>query len=506
MAPATSTTVASALSHDTQTALRNAAKLTASLVATWSVGLVVRFWLPRYLGPERFGLMSFADGLAATVLLCAGLGIDTYVQKEIPIRPHTASDFFAGTVILRVALSAALITGLLVVPLRAGLPEIRELLLVFGFGYLLLALNNSFAALLQANATIDELARTNVTTKIVWGAGMGFGILLRLPLAGFAFVFAASEALKLFLLQGVTRRRLALRWRLNREATKVVVVASLGFYASSVVQGLGWRLDVTMLGFLAHASDVGWYGASQTLAGITLLLTPILAAVLMPLFSRAHARSSDEMIAVLRRALEGIVSITLPVALFLALGAEIWIRVAFGAAFAPAAGSLRALAPLFVLIYVSILLGTALVVEGRGWRLTAIAVGGIAVSATTALVLVPFCSTWLGPGGAGTGMALAAVTKELVVASCLLSAIGTGVIDRQRRSMLARSVLIVLCTTGAHVALGRLGHWRLLVDLVLYPVLAIGWGVLRPQAMFAIARELAAERRQTPPADASQPG
>jgi hypothetical protein len=36
-----------------QPRLWNAAKLTVSLVVTWSIGLVVRFSLPRYLGPER---------------------------------------------------------------------------------------------------------------------------------------------------------------------------------------------------------------------------------------------------------------------------------------------------------------------------------------------------------------------------------------------------------------------------------------------------------------------
>jgi hypothetical protein len=63
-----------ALSQDTRVALRNAATLAVSLVGTWTVGLIVRLWLPRHLGPENFGLLSFAEGLASTVLGSAGLG------------------------------------------------------------------------------------------------------------------------------------------------------------------------------------------------------------------------------------------------------------------------------------------------------------------------------------------------------------------------------------------------------------------------------------------------
>lgn len=108
--------VGSTLSRDTHTALRNAVKLAMSLVATWGVGLVVRFWLPRQLGPELFGQYSFADGLAATLLGCAGLGIDTYIQKEIPVRPGHASDFYGGTVLLRVLLATLLVGALMLVP------------------------------------------------------------------------------------------------------------------------------------------------------------------------------------------------------------------------------------------------------------------------------------------------------------------------------------------------------------------------------------------------------
>jgi O-antigen/teichoic acid export membrane protein len=487
--------VDSALSRDTRTALRNALKLSLSLVATWSIGLVVRFWLPRYLGPAGFGLLSFAEGLAATALACASLGLDTYIQKEIPVRPRHASEFYGGTVVLRTVLSALLVLGLLVVPLGSRPPAIHHLLVVFGIGYLVFSLNASLAALLQANATVNELAVANVATKVAWGVGMAAGILLRLPLVGFAAVFALSEMLKAGILQVAARRRLGLQIRFEAAATWAVVMASLGFYANSVAQVLGLRLDVTVLGLLAPDAEVGWYGAAQTLAGITLLLTPVLWAVLTPLFARAYDRSPEEMYGVLRRALEGIVAVAVPLALMLALGAELWIRIAFGSAYAHSVGSLRTLAPLFALVYVSIQLGTALIVQGRGWRLTTISLAGIVVHTSAALVMVPLTQTWLGRGGAGTGMAFAAVTKEVFVMGCMLVALGPGIIDRQRWGMMARTVLAAAGATLVHLLLAPLGPWRLLLDLGVYVALAVALGALRPRAVLALAREILSSRR-----------
>lgn len=482
---------AGALSQDARQALRNAAKLSVSLAATWGIGLVVRFWMPRHLGPEGFGLLSFADGLAATALGCAGLGIDAFIQKEIPVRPQLATRFYAGTLALRVVLAAALVAGLLLLPFGGRAPDLRVLLLAFGAGYLFFTLNGSLAALLQANSTVDELAKVNVAAKVVWGLGMTAAILGGWPLAGFALVFAASEALKLALLQQTARRRLGLRFRVDIEATKATLAASLGFYANSVSQQLGWRLDVALLGLLASDADVGWYGASQTLAGMALLLAPILAAVLAPLYARALDRSRAEMIAVLRRALDGVLSLAVPLALLLSLGAETWMRLAFGAGFAQGAGALRALAPLFVLIYVSILLGTALMVQGRGWRLTFISLVGLALHAVFALLLVPPLRSSLGPGGAGTGMALAGVAKESVVACLMLFAVGTEVVDARRRRLLAATLVAGLAAALVYAVLQAPDLVRLALAFAAYAVLGVLLGAVRPADVAVLARELA---------------
>jgi O-antigen/teichoic acid export membrane protein len=494
------------LSGDTRTALRNAAKLAVSLLATWSVGIVVRFWLPRHLGPEQFGLFSFAEGLAATALVGVTLGIDTYIQKEIPIRPAIASDFYGGILVMRAILSALLIGGLLLMPIGDRPPEVRYLLVVFGVGHFAFSINHSLAALLQANATVDEVARTNVGTKLLWGLGMFSGILLGLPLIAFAVVFAASEIVKAAFLQLAARRRLDLRIRVDAKASVAVVVASLGFYASTIAHILGQRLDIALLGFLAQDAEVGWYGSSQTLASITLLLTPVLGAVLTPLYARSLSRSQEELLSVLRRALEGIVSVTAPVALFLALGAELWVRIAFGADYAPAAGSLRMLAPLFVLIYVSILLAARLVVEGRGWTLTTVAVVGVSVNAVSGWILTPLFGAWFGPGGAGSGMALAGVVKEVVVVACFLVALGVGTIDKQRWSVIGRTALTAAATTAVHIALAPLGHWRLLADALAYAVLAVLLGAIRPRMLVSLARELMPRSQSQPSAgDATPP-
>src|SRR5690242_6002227 len=94
-----------ASSHDARrdigTALRNGIKLGSSLLATWSVALVLRLLLSRFLGPELYGTVNFSDNFSSTYFALLGLGVDTYVQRELPVRPQHASDFFGGLYALR---------------------------------------------------------------------------------------------------------------------------------------------------------------------------------------------------------------------------------------------------------------------------------------------------------------------------------------------------------------------------------------------------------------------
>ncbi len=112
------------------------------------------------------------------------------------------------------------------------------------------------------------------------------------------------------------------------------------------------------------------------------------------------------------------------------------------------------------------------------------------MNAAAGWFLVPLFGAWFGPGGAGRGMALAGVLKEVVVVGCFLAALGMRTIDRQRWSIVARTALVAAATTAVHVVLAPLGHWRLLADGLVYATLALLFGAVRPSMLISLAREL----------------
>lgn len=477
-------------------AIRNALKLGASLVFTWGIALAIRLLLPRHLGPVRFGTLNFADGFTAAFFIVLSLGADTYIRKEVAVRPGHATDFFGGVAVIRVGLAVLVMTAMAVVLEVTGRdPEIQGLVLLYGLTQFFVTSNASLSALLHAKGRVGAMSALAVATKVVWAAGVLLAIATGAGLWAYAASYLASESIETVVLYGLAREHLGLRFRIDWKPSKAVLLASLPYYLMLFAQTAYGKLDVSLLEFMAGSEEVGWYGAAQTVAGLTLLATPLIGWVLTPMFARAAARSRAELDEQLRRSLELILVIAIPVSLVINLGAELWTRLIFGAAFAPAAPALRILATMFVLMYVSIIYAHALMMLERAWTLMLISVGGLVVNVGLNLALIRFSLRSFGPGGGGTGCALAIFGTEIFVATCFIGSVGRGAFDR--RNVIAIGKSLAACVVVALVDRG-LAAWgipRMVADVSVYAAIVLATGAVRPREMIGVVQE--ALRRRT---------
>jgi O-antigen/teichoic acid export membrane protein len=477
------------------TAARNGLKLAGSLLATWTVALAVRFQLPRHLGPVSFGNFNFCDSFSAAFFVFLGLGVETYIQKEIPVRPKHASDFFGGVLAVRALLGVLVLIAMATVLHVTGRPrELQATVLVFGLSQMVMGFNLSIGAMLQASTHVGPLAAMNVVSKLVWGFGVAIGIWLEAPLWMLALPNLVGESLKAAVLFPTARATVGLRLQIALGPVKKVLLACLPFYVNMIAVNLGARLDVSMLGFLAPGEEVGWYSAASNFATLAMLFSPVVNWVLMPLFARSKHRSEEEFYAILRRSIEGLLVLAIPVTLLIAIGADFWVRIAFGRSFGQAALSLRCLAPLFVATYLTILLALALVVLERSWRLTITSLISLGTLPLFILVLVPLAKP-LGPGFAGAGAAVAVTTMELLTGAMFLHAVGRRALDRRNVLAVTKSVGVALAVVALHRALAFMGHWRLIVDMLAYGVLALAVQVIRLDEAITVFKMVRSERK-----------
>jgi O-antigen/teichoic acid export membrane protein len=489
-----------ALRADVRTAMQNTLKLGASLMGTWAVGLGIRMMLPRFLGPASFGELQFADAFTIVLMMTTTLGLDTYIRREVPTRQEHASEFFGGTMILSALVGVTIL--LVALPsLRAGgkSPLILTLVALMGVSQILVNLSGNLASMLHAVGKVDGLAVQNVASKFTWGIGIALAFFLGYGVRGVAVAMLTSEIIKLIGMARLARRHVKLTVAVNWAATWPVLRASSPFFVLALAQTIYSRIDVTIMSFLSNDTEVGWYAAASTIAGISLLLSPLIGWVVLPLTQRAAARSHAEFLLVSRRVIEIVMMFAFPVTLAFYVGAPYIIDLAFGKAFAPSIPSLKILAPTFVLTYAAIVGSSLLIRMGRGWVATWISLAGMAVAPVLNLLIVPYFQRRFGVGGAGMGAAACLSLTEIFASGMIMFSLGREFFERHTMLVLLKTMLVGVGVAIMDHFLLPFGIWRLLLDGAAYLGVCLLIGALDFKAMAQMAKLAMAERKGTPP-------
>lgn len=476
---------------ETRIAIHNAFKLTFSLIVTWAIGLAVRLVLPRHLGPARFGDYNFADALAATACVALHLGVDMYVRREVAVNPRGASAFFGGVQIVRAAETLLILPAIALMLRFDGRSwELVVLSALFVSSQYFVATNATLAALLHARGAVTGMSVLNIASKLCWGVVILLGIVLDRGLYPFALAMLISEAAKTVSLYLLARRHLGLELRFHWRPTATMLRVSFPFFLGAAAQAAHAKIDVSVLAFSAPAAEVGYYSAASSIAGIGMLLAPLMSWVLAPMLSRAAARSGADLDRLMRRSFELVMTTMLPAVLLLGLGSELWTKIIVGPAFAPSALALSIVAVALVMTYVGALGAGFLVVLDRGWALTGIMTAGMLLNVVLNLALIrPAMALLDRPGSAGVGSAVALLVSEAAVGIAMMTAIGRRAWDLRLAMTLAKALAVcALVVLVDRTFLVRLGNLRLLVDAGLYAAVAAAVGVLRLRDALALVR------------------
>jgi O-antigen/teichoic acid export membrane protein len=281
-------------------------------------------------------------------------------------------------------------------------------------------------------------------------------------------------------------------------AAKVVIISALPFYLNTVSHTVYNKLDTWLVSVLITDAEAGWYGAASQLAGIAMLVVPIIGWVAMPLLARALARGREEYEQLRCRILELVLIAAIPTSLAVGLGADVWIRIISGPRFDQAALALRILSPLFVCIYVSIISAISLNLEGRAWTVTLISFCGMVLNPLLNLVAIKPALAYFGPGGAGAGAAMVQFATETTVATIMFTLIGRKAFDRRVLNMLWRTAVVVAAVIGLDRFLAHNlplpGIVRLVIDGLAYGAGVIGLRAIDVRETYTFAK--AAFRKQ----------
>lgn len=358
-------------------------------VAQMAVGFVVGVWLARYLGPDRFGVWSYALSIAAIVATLGRLGLDALLTRTFSLGSAPRGTTIGAAVLLR--FFATLGLALMVAALFGVLDGDRTILVLLAF---LLP-----AAVVRAPESIEFLhivdgrgARILLARggPLLLGAAIKIALILAdAPLAYFAAATLAEAAVLAgcfaLSLRGVDARPALPQWTMIRPLLKDALPLALSAAAVMIYM----RIDMVMLGAMAPADEVGIYAVAVRVAEASYFVPLAIIQAVTPSLVRAKAQGPDHYHLRLRQLLQALVVYSYVVGAVVFVIADPLVTLLFGDAYAEAGFVLALYIWSTVFVVLSVTSGIYFLNNNYRWLLTSRTTIGAVINVALNALLIP---------------------------------------------------------------------------------------------------------------------
>jgi O-antigen/teichoic acid export membrane protein len=272
--------------------LTNVAWIFGDNVVRTGVRVVLGVWIARYLGPEQFGMLSYAIALVSIFSTFATLQLNIVVVRDLIRDPDSTNEILGTACFLQFMGSCVAFTLLLLVIefARPNQPLAMAMGMILGS-----------TLFIQASYVIKYWYDSRVAYKyVVWAENTGFllaslmklaMIVAKAPVIAFAWASLVEAALTAAVLVLTYVRSNGGRWRVEfARALKQLndswplLVASLSFAMYS-------RIDQVMLGQMRGDAEVGIYSAAVRVSEVWFFLPGAIVGSVFPSIIAAKERS-----------------------------------------------------------------------------------------------------------------------------------------------------------------------------------------------------------------------
>ena len=320
----------------------NTSWLMGHRVLSMVVALFVGVYVARYLGPERFGLLSYAGSFVGLFTALATLGLDSIMVRELVKTPERRDEIVGtafwlqegGAILMWIGIAAAVPfthndtqTNILIAII--ALPVIFQAFNVIDFNYQA-EVKSKYVVYIQ----VIQLVVSSITKLIfIWIAA---------PLVWFAWVFLLDAVVLAIGLTAIYLRTTGKvwYWKWRWQTAKELLRDSWPLMLSGMVISIYMKIDQVMIKEMLDAEQIGFYAAAVRLSEAWYFVPMTITSSVFPAIINAKKQSEELYYQRLQKLYGLMVWLAVAIALPTTFLAPWVIRVLYGEAFLPAAGVL----------------------------------------------------------------------------------------------------------------------------------------------------------------------
>ncbi len=344
---------------------RNTSWLFGEKILRMVIGLFVGIWVARYLGPEQFGLFSYAQSFVGLFTAIATLGLDGIVVRELVKNPEKESMLIGTAFFLKLfgAFGVLVILGFAI-----GFTSNDNLtnMLIFII---------ASATIFQSFNVIDFYFQSKVLSKYVVFANVislfissivKIGLILsNAPLIAFAWVILFdSFVLALGFIYFYFRNNLSVKsWKFDKITALELLRDSWPLILSSIVISIYMKIDQVMIKEMLDSEAVGQYAAAVRLSEAWYFIPMVIASSLFPAIINAKKKSEELYYARLQKLYDLMVWLAIAIALPMTFLSDWIVNLLFGSEYSQAGAVLMIHIWAGIFVFLSVASGKFIVNE-----------------------------------------------------------------------------------------------------------------------------------------------
>ena len=254
------------------------------------VSLFVGIYVARYLGPERFGLLSYASSFVGIFVALATLGLDEVVVRELIKTPEQREKILGTSFLLKLVGTLLMWAAILVaIPFTENDSQTNILIIIIAFGVLFQAFNVIDLSF-QADVKSKYVVHAQFVQLIISSIVKIILVFNEAPLIWFASVFfldAIVLALGLVFTYLHNSNKI-FSWKWSYETSKNLLHDSWPLIFAGIVVSVYMKIDQLMIKEMLGAKEVGLYAAAVKLSEAWYFIPMAIASSLYPAIINAR--------------------------------------------------------------------------------------------------------------------------------------------------------------------------------------------------------------------------
>ena len=305
--------------------VRTIAKNTIILIAAQGIGYIFSFiyiiYLARYLGPEKYGILSFAISFTGFFQIFMDIGLSTLLVREITKDKSRAVKYLVNAGFVKVILAIFSLILIYAVINVMGYPtDTIFIVFLIGISVVLNSISQLLFSFFQAFENMELQGLGQIIFMLFMFIAIMLGITFNFDIVGFGYIYLISGIL--LLVYNVIVLKIKYFGRKNALVTnnmtiewkfcKSMVIEAWSFGLATVFVLVYTNMDAIILSAAKGNEAVGIYGAAYRIIQVLQVIPMMLGASIFPVMSRFYKTADHSLKLTMEKSFKYLTVIALP--------------------------------------------------------------------------------------------------------------------------------------------------------------------------------------------------